>query len=393
MTAAREDSLLEWAARHFEDHPRQWRLPGDLARALDAKTGTSPALEIIDRELVKLADHAVPADALAIFCPPQEGKSERASRRFPEWLLGHDPSIRVAIVSYDGDLAIRWGRQIKRDVTGAPRKLLDVRIMPDSSAAGRWDTPEGGGVTCVGIGGALTGKPVDVLPVLVIDDPVKDREQAESQVYRDRAWDWWESVAIPRLAPGGIVVLIQCIVASMRVLTGEGRWVKVEDIRPGDTVVSLDEARTGLRTAKVTAARQSGTDETLRVETDRLTLEVNDRHPFAVLRPAEGRSQPRARPRTRPRADDVTWVRAADLKPGDVVVTAKSLPGDYQAADVLPDGQPVDTGLAWLLGYLTGDGWVTMHARINQRGAPVSYAVCCARTKSSLPESRPGRAG
>jgi predicted phage terminase large subunit-like protein len=196
----------EHAARHFEPRPRRWATPGALAAALDPKTATSPALEAIDRELVALADHTVDADALAVFMPPQEGKSERCSRRLPEWLLGHDPGLRIADVSYEAEMAVRWGRQIKRDLAHADRRVLDVRIQPDSSAAGRWDTPEGGGVYCVGIGGALTGRPVDVL---VIDDPVKDREAAESARLREAAWQWWESVALTRLAPGGIVVLIQ----------------------------------------------------------------------------------------------------------------------------------------------------------------------------------------
>jgi predicted phage terminase large subunit-like protein len=302
--------------------------------------------------------------------------SQKVSRRFPEWLLAHDPSLRIAEVSYEAEMATRWGRQIKRDIAHADRHVLDVQIMADSSAAGRWDTPEGGGLYCTGIGGALTGRPVDVL---IIDDPVKGREEAESPVFRERAWDWWESTAIERMAPGGIVVLMMCIVAHMRVLTGDGRWTPVEDIRPGDTVVSLDEARTGLRTAKVTAARLSGTDDTLRVETDRLALEVNGRHPFAVLRSA----------RRRPHASDVQWVTAAELRPGDIVVTSKCLPDDYAPADVLPDGSAVDEERAWLLGYLTGDGWVTMYARVNQArldgGYPVSYGVCCAQTKSDKP--------
>ena len=60
-------------------------------------------------------------------------------------------------------MAVRWGRQILRDIRGADKRDLDVQIMPDSSAAGRWDTTAGGGVYCAGVGGALTGRPVDVL--------------------------------------------------------------------------------------------------------------------------------------------------------------------------------------------------------------------------------------
>jgi len=131
--------------------------------------------------------------------------SERVSRRFPAWLLAHNPALRIGIVSYELEMAVRWGRQIKRDLAAADPRILNVTITEDSKAAGRWDTPQGGGVYCVGIGGALTGRPLDVL---LIDDPVKGREEAESETYRRRAWDWWENVAISRLATGGIVCLI-----------------------------------------------------------------------------------------------------------------------------------------------------------------------------------------
>jgi len=119
-------------------------------------------------------------------------------------------------VSYEEDLARRWGRDIKQDIALAdcPRGStcpggcgkLHIDIRKDSAAAARWETPAGGGVYCVGIGGPLTGRPVDVL---IIDDPVKDRAAAESEKLRNTAWDWWESVGITRLAPGARVVLIQ----------------------------------------------------------------------------------------------------------------------------------------------------------------------------------------
>ena len=205
MSAIAQRSWVRQCQASYQPKERKWARPGDLARALDPTTRDSLPLQVIDRELVKLTDHEVPADALAIYCPPQEGKSTRVSRWFPLWLLAHNPALRIAIVSYEKDMSVRWGRQILRDLRQADRRLLDVTVMADSSAAGRWDTPQGGGVYCVGVGGALTGRPVDVL---VVDDPVKGREEAESEVLRERAWEWWENVAITRLAPGGVVCLM-----------------------------------------------------------------------------------------------------------------------------------------------------------------------------------------
>jgi predicted phage terminase large subunit-like protein len=166
----------------------RWATPGEFARWMDPATGQTPALDVVDRELAAFRD--TDEAKLAIYMSPQEGKSERVVRRFVAWLLTLDPTLRIAIVSFEQEMATRWGRQIKRDIEDRPE--LGIRLRADSQAAGRWETDLGGGVYCVGIKGALTGRPVDVL---IIDDPVKDRAAAESKVERDRAWDFWENVA------------------------------------------------------------------------------------------------------------------------------------------------------------------------------------------------------
>jgi predicted phage terminase large subunit-like protein len=192
------------AARMGLPPRRRYATPGDVAAALDPLARTSAALDAIDGALVDLVDGA-DYDALSVFLPPQEGKSERCSRRFPEWCLDWNPALRVADVSYELDLAVRWGRIVKQDISLAGDKLK-ISLRRDSTAAGRWETLAGGGMYCVGIGGPLTGRPVDIL---IIDDPVKDRAAAESERIRENTWQWWESVALARLAPGGKVVLIQ----------------------------------------------------------------------------------------------------------------------------------------------------------------------------------------
>lgn len=173
-----------------------------MTAELDPSYVHTPALDAIDRALADLFDEDGP-ERLAVFMPPQEGKSQKISRRTPAWLLARDPTLRVAIVSFEQERAVRWGREIKRDVQTHPQ--LDITLREDSRAAGRWHTAQGGGVYCVGVGGALTGEPVDVL---IIDDPVKDRAAAESRLRRDAVWDWWESVAQTRLSPRARVVLM-----------------------------------------------------------------------------------------------------------------------------------------------------------------------------------------
>lgn len=130
--------------------------------------------------------------------------SQRCSRRFPLWALTHNPDTRIAIASYAHSVARRWGRVIRDDIAAHPKLGLTVR--PDLSAQHEWQLAgHEGGIYATGVGGALTGRAVDLL---IIDDPIKDREQADSKVYRERVWDWWTDVASTRLAPGAPVVLI-----------------------------------------------------------------------------------------------------------------------------------------------------------------------------------------
>lgn len=196
-------SIWNQVLAEFDPPSPRWATPGDLAAALDPRTVQTPALDLIDAALVKAA--TTPDARLIISMPPQEGKSQRASRRYPLWLLTQRPDTRIAICSYELGVARRWGRAIRDDITTHGLEV-GLRVRDDMSAQHEWQLDgHDGGVYAAGIGGALTGRPVDLL---IIDDPIKDREQADSEVYRERVWSWWTDVASTRLAPGAPVILI-----------------------------------------------------------------------------------------------------------------------------------------------------------------------------------------
>jgi len=182
--------------------PATYETPGELARSIDQRIIQTPALEILDEALVAAGNHAHPR--LIFTMPPQEGKSERVSRAFPLWLLLRNPNLRVGVVSYADRLARRSGRQVRNDIAANPD--LGLLVQYGSRAANEW-TLDGaaGGMITSGIGGGLTGRPIDVL---IIDDPMKDRADAESETIRENAWDWWTDVGSARLGPNSIVVLI-----------------------------------------------------------------------------------------------------------------------------------------------------------------------------------------
>jgi len=143
---------------------------------------------------------------LMICMPPRHGKSELASRRFPAFYVGRNADKQIIAASYNSDLANDFGREV-RNIVDSPEfgVLFDVQLAPDSKAANRWHTNEGGMYVAAGVGTAITGRGADVL---LIDDPFKDREEADSELRRQRVWDWYTSTAYTRLMPDGAIVVI-----------------------------------------------------------------------------------------------------------------------------------------------------------------------------------------
>jgi predicted phage terminase large subunit-like protein len=204
-----------------DQRERPWRTPGEMAAALDRTTVQTPALDLIDDRLVDVAEGRTMRQQISM--PPQEGKSQRTSIWFPLWLLHRNPNLRIAIVSYQHEIARRWGRRIRDLLKKHPELGLTL-----SSSSQRQDEFEllgyDGGVVCVGVEGGLTSRAVDVM---IIDDPYKDAKQADSKAWKQTVEDFWENVALTRLGPGAPVVLIQTRwreddLAGWLVKTGQG---------------------------------------------------------------------------------------------------------------------------------------------------------------------------
>ena len=145
---------------------------------------------------------------LMLFMPPRHGKSLIASDMFPSWLLGQHPDWEIIAASYAVSLPIEFSRFIRDRMKDESFQALfpRVNLRPDSQNAERWKTQEGGGYVAAGIGGGITGKGANVL---IIDDPIKDAQDADSEVIRETAWNWFGSTAYTRLAPKSGVLVIQ----------------------------------------------------------------------------------------------------------------------------------------------------------------------------------------
>lgn len=144
---------------------------------------------------------------LMIFMPPRHGKSEIGSKTFPGWYLGRNPKHEVIACSYSGDLAKDFSRKV-RDMIEMEKfqSVFATRLSKDSKSVERWNTSVGGGFVAAGVQGPITGRGAHLG---IIDDPVKDREEAESETTRQKIKDWYSSTFYTRLSPGGGVLIIQ----------------------------------------------------------------------------------------------------------------------------------------------------------------------------------------
>jgi len=189
----------------YADAPPITLSPANLAFHLsDGRWYPVKHLLLLDKYLVKVAEGKI--RNLMIFMPPRHGKSELTSKFFPVWYLAKYPDRKIILASYEADFAASWGYKV-RSVIQEYSSELGIEIAPDSSARDRWELKGySGGMITAGVGGAITGKGANIL---IIDDPVKNAEQAQSKRYREKTLEWYRSTAYTRIEPGGSVIIIQ----------------------------------------------------------------------------------------------------------------------------------------------------------------------------------------
>lgn len=252
----------------------RYATPGDLAVGLDPKTVQTPALRLIDQEVARAVEDG---GRLIITVPPQEGKSTRVAVWTPVWALMRDPSRRVVVASYAESLARRNAMQARAivaehgsgsvdEMTGAALPdRLGIKLAQDHRQATSWALADGGGgYYATGVSGSLTGRAADLL---IIDDPLKNQQQADSAREREKIWEWWTSVAQTRLAPGAAVIIIMT------------RWH--EDDLAGGILAEEDKrppAERLWRTVNIPAIAEEGVPDAL------------EREPGVALESARGRT-------------------------------------------------------------------------------------------------------
>lgn len=160
-------------------------------------TWSWPYLRLIQSQLDQVTTGNI--RKLMLFMPPRHGKSELTTVRYPVWRLECEPTLRVIVGAYNQTLAEKFSRKARRIA------LQRIALSQDRTAVEDWETTRGGGLRAVGVGGGITGQGGDLI---IIDDPVKSREEANSPTYRERVWDWYTQDLYTRLEPGGSMILI-----------------------------------------------------------------------------------------------------------------------------------------------------------------------------------------
>ena len=160
-----------------------------------------PHLGLISRRVASLVERPL---RLIVSMPPRHGKSEMLSHWTPVSFLANWPWKSVGLASYAADFAGTWGRKA-RDSVVENQVQMGLRVRDDLNKASQWQLTAGGGMMTAGVGGPFTGYGFDLL---IPDDPIKNRQEADSITMRNHLWEWWRSTARTRLEPGGSVIIV-----------------------------------------------------------------------------------------------------------------------------------------------------------------------------------------
>ncbi len=145
---------------------------------------------------------------LIVTMPPRHGKSTLISKYFPAWHLGRFPDRNVLLASYEATFAASWGRGARAVIEACGQDVFGVRVDRSSYKSYWWQIEgHGGAMYSYGVRGPLTGKGADIA---IIDDPIKNDQEANSQVVRDQVFEWYRSTLRTRLdrPEAGIVLLM-----------------------------------------------------------------------------------------------------------------------------------------------------------------------------------------
>ena len=144
---------------------------------------------------------------VAVSVGPQFGKSQVLSRGAPAWLSGRNPRRHMILGSYNDTFALEFGGDVREIINAREYKSIfeEHGLRKGSEAKDLLITNKGGKMAFVGVGGSGTGKPADLF---FVDDPYKNDEDAQSAVYREKVWKWFNAVAFTRCHAKSAIIIV-----------------------------------------------------------------------------------------------------------------------------------------------------------------------------------------
>ena len=144
---------------------------------------------------------------LMVFMPPRHAKSTHTSFLFPSFFLGNYPEKQIIFSTYSQEFANDFGRKVRNLISSETFKMFfdKCELAEDSQAVNRFNTKAGGSYFAVGAGGPITGRGGDIL---LLDDIIKNRVEANSPTFKRRLEDWWSSTMYTRLMPNGAIIFV-----------------------------------------------------------------------------------------------------------------------------------------------------------------------------------------
>jgi predicted phage terminase large subunit-like protein len=288
--AAAADELLR--RRRAKDSLEAWM----RYRGAPHKPALHHKLLISELEMVERGD----TRNLMVNMPPGGAKSTYGSVEFPAWYMGRNPEKLIIGTANTDELAEVFSRRVRNIVNTAEfERVFGHTLSDDKTGVGNWVTTANGEYFAAGVGAAIAGRRGDLG---LLDDPVKSREDADSERSRERVWQWYVNDFLTRLKPDARKILIMCMTGDTRVLMADGSETLLRDIRPGNVVATNDGGQIGV--ARVLNWVNQGPDYvfTIRTTSGRI-IRANKRHPFLVCRDR-----------------GPEWVRLKDLRPKDRLI-------------------------------------------------------------------------
>lgn len=341
----KDSALLPRKARHTRN---QDRTPNTYVSATRAGVADTVCIEVNSPSHLFLAGKSM----------TPTHNSTYSSIRFAAWHLGRRVNDRWLQGAHTQTFAKdRLGKPVRNLIASARyRDVFPERVLSASSSAADYFEFANSPVAyykAIGVGQGISGFRADIG---AIDDPIASREDAESPTIRRKLHEWFEDDFGTRPMPGSPIFVVACVAGDAPVSMADGSWKRMDEVEVGDQVLSWGDS--GVTSETVTRTIPQGTDRIFEIKAGTHTVRANARHPILVCTPAGN-----------------VWKRVEELSPNDLLVAGAST--TEPSFDMDPDE-------AWVLGFMKGDGWVTVNKKKNydkfrnKYYATQSYVTCIA---------------